>query len=250
MYLIHSIVIFFTLVLITPNRISGADASARCFLEIGRILKEGWSQQDLPNQKKLLVKNLQRWMWCPKNEGGYHYAEWRPNGSSTTKALSLSKDGEIHKYSLELDEFQTFWLRVPRRRGFWADNFPVDISSLKIHYYPHGRAKALTQIQPTTFKLGVETQTEPIQLSVPAQRATLEIQAQSEQIIGKLRKLKKPPRLLVTVGHGAYHMKNFPDEVLLASWRRFNDLPSRDNLLKLIKQYERTWQTFGNSYRD
>ena len=33
-----------------------ADDTARCFLEIGRILKEGWSQQDLPDQGRIIRK--------------------------------------------------------------------------------------------------------------------------------------------------------------------------------------------------
>lgn len=246
MYFIRLIKFLAIFLIINSGKIFAADATARCFLEIGRILKEGWAQQELPDQGNILKKNLERWMWCPRNEGGYHYAKWKSTGRSTTEAISLNKDGKSHKYSLQLNEFQNFWLRVPRRRGFWADNFPVEISSLQIHYYPHGRAKAMSQKQPDTVKLRVESRTEPIQLSIPAQRATLEIEAKSQLIVGKLRKWKKPPRLLVTIGHGAYQMENFPDELLLASWRQFRDFPSRDNLLKMILRYEKTWKTFGN----
>ena len=75
---------------------------------------------------------------------------------------------------------------------------------------------------------------------------TLQINAKSRQIVGKLRKMKRPPRLLVTVGHGEYRLDNFPDELFLASWRQFSDFPSRENLIKMIVHYERAWKTFGN----
>ena len=226
-----------------------SDDTARCFLEIGRILKEGWSQQDLPDQGRIIRKNLERWIWCPKNQGGYHFAKWRSTGLSTTEAISLKKDGESHQYSLTFDEFQNFWLRVPRRRGFMADNFPVNINSLSIHYYPYARAKAISQTQETSMTLKVETTTKPINLAIPAKRATLQINAKSRQLVGKLKKIKRPPRLLVTVGHGEYRLDNFPDELFLASWRQFSDFPSRENLIKMIVHYERAWKTFGNLIR-
>ena len=97
--------------------------------------------------------------------------------------------------------------------------------------------------------LKVETTTKPINLAMPAQRATLQINAKSRQILGKLRKIKRPPRLLVTVGHGEYRLDNFPDELFLASWRQFSDFPTRKNLIKMIVHYERAWKTFGNSIR-
>ena len=240
-------IVYLILVFISTNH--SADDTARCFLEIGRILKEGWSQQDLPDQGSIIRKNLERWIWCPRNQGGYHFAKWRSTGLSTTKPISLQKDGENHIYSLTFDEFQNFWMRVPRRRGFMADNFPIDINSLVIHYYPHARARSISQTQPTSMTLGVETTTNPINLVIPARSATLQINAKSRKITGKLKNIKRPPRLLVTVGHGEYRLDSFPDELFLAAWRQFSDFPSRENLIKMIVHYERAWKTFGSLMR-
>ena len=240
-------IVYLILVFISTNH--SADDTARCFLEIGRILKEGWSQQDLPDQGSIIRKNLERWIWCPRNQGGYHFAKWRSTGLSTTKPISLQKDGENHIYSLTFDEFQNFWMRVPRRRGFMADNFPIDINSLVIHYYPHARARSISQAQPTSMTLGVETTTNPINLVIPARSATLQINAKSRKITGKLKNIKRPPRLLVTVGHGEYRLDSFPDELFLAAWRQFSDFPSRENLIKMIVHYERAWKTFGSLMR-
>ena len=83
-----------------------ADDTARCFLEIGRILKEGWSQQDLPDQGRIIGQNLERWIWCPKNQGGYHFAKWRSTGLSTTKAISLEKMEKFINTHLHLMNFK------------------------------------------------------------------------------------------------------------------------------------------------
>ena len=97
--------------------------------------------------------------------------------------------------------------------------------------------------------LSVESTTNPINLATPARSATLQINAKSRKIVGKLRNMKRPPRLLVTVGHGEYRLDNFPDELFLAAWRTFSDFPSRENLIKMILHYERAWKTFGNVMR-
>ena len=56
---------------------------------------------------------------------------------------SPKKDGESHQYSLNLMNFKISGF-VLRRRGFMADNFPIEINSMEIHYYPYARARAIS----------------------------------------------------------------------------------------------------------